>query len=108
MGFLKALNVNLVVAQIISFLLVLWLMKKYLWKPVFAVLEELQRRRLVELAPVSIGLVRMTRSPIPEIRKRLQRRRAGRHPFSPELVERECVPGDVEQLVVPLLLPVLE
>jgi F-type H+-transporting ATPase subunit b len=39
MELLKLLNTSLVVAQIICFLVLLWLMKKFLWKPVFSILE---------------------------------------------------------------------
>lgn len=39
MEIFKLLNAQLVVGQIICFLALLWLMKRFLWKPVFSVLE---------------------------------------------------------------------
>ena len=39
MEILKLLSANMLVTQIICFFLVLWLLKKFLWKPVFTVLE---------------------------------------------------------------------
>ncbi len=39
MELFKLLNTSLVVAQIICFMILMWLMKKFLWKPVFATLE---------------------------------------------------------------------
>ena len=44
MELLKLLNANIIVAQIVCFFLVLWLLKKFLWKPVFSVLEERKTR----------------------------------------------------------------
>ncbi|MBF0619503.1 MAG: F0F1 ATP synthase subunit B [Candidatus Omnitrophica bacterium] len=44
MELLKLLNANLVVAQIICFLCVLWLLKRFLWKPTFTMLEERKAR----------------------------------------------------------------
>jgi F-type H+-transporting ATPase subunit b len=49
MELLKLIDSNLVLAQIVCFLLVLWLLKKFLWKPVFTVLEERRARIASEL-----------------------------------------------------------
>ena len=46
--------------------------------------------------------------PVSEVRKSFEGGRAGRHPFGAEILQRQRVPGDVEQLVVPFLLPVLK
>jgi F-type H+-transporting ATPase subunit b len=39
MELFKLLNFQLITAQMLCFFLVLWLMKKFLWKPVFEILE---------------------------------------------------------------------
>jgi F-type H+-transporting ATPase subunit b len=44
MELFKLLNANIIVAQIFCFFLVLWLLKKFLWKPVLAVLEDRKAR----------------------------------------------------------------
>ncbi|NTV29117.1 MAG: F0F1 ATP synthase subunit B [Candidatus Omnitrophica bacterium] len=44
MELFKLLNGNIVVAQIICFFLILWLLKKFLWKPVFAIIDERKAR----------------------------------------------------------------
>lgn len=52
MEILKLLNVQMVIAQIACFFLVFFLMKKFLWKPVFAVMEERRGRVQAELKAV--------------------------------------------------------
>jgi F-type H+-transporting ATPase subunit b len=53
MEILKLINFQMVLAQTICFLLVLFLLKKFLWKPVFAVLEERKTRIQDELKSIS-------------------------------------------------------
>ena len=50
----------------------------------------------------------MARLPVPEVGEGFEGGRAGRHLLGAELLQRQRVPGDVEQLVVPFLLPVLK
>lgn len=52
MELFKLLNANIVVTQIACFFLVLWLLKKFLWKPVFSVLEERRARIDAELKTI--------------------------------------------------------
>ncbi|MBF0594653.1 MAG: F0F1 ATP synthase subunit B [Candidatus Omnitrophica bacterium] len=52
MEILKLINVQMVITQIVCFFLVLFLLKKFLWKPVFTVLEERRERVKAELAAV--------------------------------------------------------
>jgi F-type H+-transporting ATPase subunit b len=40
MALLKLISANMVVAQMICFFLILWLLKKFLWKPIFQTLED--------------------------------------------------------------------
>lgn len=52
MALLSMINFQMVVAQIICFVLVFVLLKLFLWKPVFAVLEERRSRVQAELKAV--------------------------------------------------------
>lgn len=52
MEILKLLNPQIIVAQIVCFFLVLLLLKKFLWKPVFQVLEDRRGRVQAELKEV--------------------------------------------------------
>ena len=45
---------------------------------------------------------------VAEVRKSFEGGRAGRHPLGAEFLQRQRMPGDVEQLVMPFLLPVLK
>ena len=45
---------------------------------------------------------------VAEVRERFQGRRPGRHLFSPELGQGQRMTGDVEQLIVAFLAPILE
>jgi len=44
MELLKLISTNMIVAQMVCFFLVLWVLKKFLWRPVFAILEERRKR----------------------------------------------------------------
>ena len=44
MGLLKLLNANEIAAQIITFLILLFLMKRFAWKPFFKVLDDRRER----------------------------------------------------------------
>src|SRR3989339_771578 len=52
MEILKLLDPQMVIAQMACFFLVIFLLKKFLWKPVFLVLEERQKRVQSELKAV--------------------------------------------------------
>jgi len=52
MAILNLINFQMVVAQIVCFFLVLFLLKKFLWKPAFAVLEDRRARVHAELKAV--------------------------------------------------------
>ncbi|MBF0386401.1 MAG: F0F1 ATP synthase subunit B [Candidatus Omnitrophica bacterium] len=52
MEILKLLNLQMVIAQIVCFFLVFLLLKKFLWKPVFTVLEERRGTVQAELKAV--------------------------------------------------------
>lgn len=52
MELLKLLNANLVVAQIICFFLVLWLLRKFLWGPALKMLDQRRDRIAAELKAV--------------------------------------------------------
>lgn len=52
MEILKLLNFQMVIAQIVCFFLVLFLLKKFLWKPVFTVMEDRRDRVQAELKSV--------------------------------------------------------
>jgi hypothetical protein len=67
-----------------------------------------QHRRFLELALIFLRFGRVGCFPVAEVRKSFEGRRAGRHFFGAKILQRHRVPGDVEQLVVALLLPVLE
>ena len=60
-------------------------------------------RRLSCFSPIE-----SRRSLVAEVRKGFEAGRAGRHPFGTEFLQRQCVPGDIEQLVVAFLLPILK
>jgi hypothetical protein len=72
------------------------------------VFQEFQHRRFIELALIFLRFGRVGCFPVAEVRKSFEGRRAGRHFFGAKILQRHRVPGDVEQLVVALLLPVLE
>ncbi len=72
------------------------------------VFQEFQHRRFLELALIFLRFGRVGCFPVAEVRKSFEGRRAGRHFFGAKILQRHRVPGDVEQLVVALLLPVLE
>lgn len=44
MAILELLNLQVILAQMICFLILLFLLKKFLWKPVFQILEERQKK----------------------------------------------------------------
>jgi len=69
--------------------------------------QELQRLGFSELREICLSFVGVGSSPVAEVGERFKAGCAGRHPFATKLLERECVPGDDEQLIVPFLLPVL-
>ena len=75
---------------------------------VLGVFQKLQRLGLGELVQIILRLVGMSRPPVTEIGKCLQRRRARRHFLRAKLLQRHRVPRDAEQLVVALLLPILK
>ena len=52
MDILKLINPQMVAAQIVCFFLVFFLLKKFLWKPVFTVMEERRTRVQAELKAV--------------------------------------------------------
>ena len=72
------------------------------------VFQEFQHRRFLELALIFLRFVRVGRFPVAEVRKSFEGGRAGRHFFGAKILQRHRVPGDIEQLVVALLLPILE
>ncbi len=49
---LKLLNANLIVAHTLCFLLVLFVLKKFLWKPVFTVFEERKKKVEAEMRAI--------------------------------------------------------
>jgi len=53
MEILKLINIQMVIAQIVCFFLVLFLLKKFLWKPVFSVLEDRKNKIQEELQAIS-------------------------------------------------------
>ena len=53
MEILKLINFQMVLAQMVCFFLVLFLLKKFLWKPVFAMLEDRRNKIQEELKAVS-------------------------------------------------------
>src|SRR5439155_21922440 len=70
--------------------------------------EESENSSFVELSEVFLSLVGAARLPVWQVRKSFECRRTGRHPLGPELLERDRVPGNVEELVVAFLTPVLK
>ena len=72
------------------------------------VFQEFQRLGLGELLHITLRLIRVRCPPVTEIGEGFQGRCAGRHFLSPKFLQRHCVPGDGEQLIVTLLLPVLK
>ena len=53
MEILKLINFQMVITQMVCFFLVLFLLKKFLWKPVFTVLEERRNKIQEELKSIS-------------------------------------------------------
>jgi len=72
------------------------------------VFQEFQHRRFLELALIFLRFCRVGCFPVAEVRKSFEGRRAGRHFFGAKILQRHRVPGDVEQLVVSFLLPILK
>src|SRR5438105_3523714 len=72
------------------------------------VFEESENSSFVELPEVFLGLVGAARLPVSEVRKSFECGCTGRHPLGPELLERDTVACDVEQLIVAFLAPILE
>ena len=70
--------------------------------------QEPEHLGLVERREILICLVEVAGLPVSEVRKSFEGGRARRHPFGAEFLQGQRVPRDVEQLVVPFLLPVLK
>ena len=52
MELLKLLSANEIVAQIINFLIVLWLLKKFLWRPILKVLDQRKEKIASDLKSI--------------------------------------------------------
>ena len=70
--------------------------------------QEPEHVAFVKRGEILVCLGEVAGLPVSEVRKSFEGRRARRHPLGAELLQRQRVPGYVQQLVVPFFLPILK